>query len=132
MFQLFYRLCGPFAVLRDESGIDESVQLSAQHGEHVPLLLSCPVVLDHLVGRQHVGADLVAERVVPQAGRVLVALGLPLLLFSLENLTLPKHSKYRQQFSPICRDVTITNKGRKRRVHATFPLGLYQGGANAV
>lgn len=75
-------------MLRDEGGIDEGVQLPVQHAKHVPLLLPRPVVLDHLVGRQHVGPDLVAEGVVPQGGGVLVALRLPLFLLPLEDLTI--------------------------------------------
>lgn len=76
-------------MLRDEGGIDETVQRSVQHAEHVSLLPPSPVVLHHLVRRQHVGADLVAEGVVSQAGRVRVALGLSLFLLSLEDLPGP-------------------------------------------
>lgn len=73
-------------MLRDESGVDKTVQITVQHAKHVSLLLAGPMVLHHLIRRQHVGADLVAESVVPQAGSILVALGLPFFLFPLEDL----------------------------------------------
>src|SRR5260370_2668745 len=55
---------------------DEWVQISVEHRFGVAALHAGAHVLDHAIGRQHVVADLRAERVVGFARLDLVALGL--------------------------------------------------------
>src|SRR6266508_217454 len=64
------------ARLLHQVGLDEAVEIAVEHAVHVADLELRAVVLDHLIGLQHVASDLVAEGDVALLPAELFELGL--------------------------------------------------------
>jgi len=50
----------PLLVALAQIALDERMDIPVQNPHHIAIFVACPVILDHLIGIEHIGADLIA------------------------------------------------------------------------